>query len=136
MAKQINTRIWPQIDHFMQNTFIPVRIWLNLSFGDKWEKLLSDLYVLFLATGAMFFYGSKIPIPVLCRKAKGTFIPRLVPIGEVFPEEKIFERNNIKNSKKVLKRGNNSNMAEQINTKIWPLIDLIMLNTFILSEFG
>ena len=54
----------------------------------------------------------------------------------VVTEKKIFESNNIKNSKKTSKEGNNSNMGQQIFTKIWPHIDLIMLNTITLSEFG
>ena len=35
----------------------------------------------------------------------------LVPIGEVMSEEKIFERNNIKNRRKTSKKGNNSNIV-------------------------
>ena len=69
-------------------------------FGYICEKLLSDAFVLFLVTAAMFFDRSKIPTPVLCRIPQGTFIPSLVPINQVVSEENIFEINNIKNSKK------------------------------------
>ena len=41
---------------------------------------------------AMFFNGSKIPIPVLCRITQGTFILSSVPIGQVVSEEKSFEK--------------------------------------------
>ena len=43
---------------------------------------------------------SKIQTSVLCRIPKGTFLPSLVPIGEVVSEEKTFERKNRKNRKK------------------------------------
>ena len=59
------------------------------------KKLLSDPYILFLVTEAMFFDESQ----------------SLVPAGQVVSEEKIFVRNNIKNSQKTSKKGNNSNMA-------------------------
>ena len=67
-------------------------------FGDICEKLLSEPYVLFLVTAAMFFDPSKISTSVLCSTPQGTFIPSLISIGQVV-SEKIFERNNIKNSK-------------------------------------
>ena len=60
-------------------------------FVDICEKLLSDTYVPFLVTVAMFFDGSKIPTSVLCKIPKGTFIPSLVPIGQVVTEEKILD---------------------------------------------
>ena len=44
-------------------------------------------------------------------------------------------RNNIKNSKKTSKKGIYSDMAKWIKIKIWPQLDLIMLNTFTLSEY-
>ena len=69
-------------------------------FGNTCEKLLSDPYVLFLVMVAMFFNRSKILISVLCMTPQGTFIPSLVPIGQEVTEEKIFERDNIKNNKK------------------------------------
>ena len=53
---------------------------------------------------AMFFDRSKIPIPVLCKISQETFIPSLVPIGQVVSQEKIFERNSNENSKKTLKK--------------------------------
>ena len=59
-------------------------------FGDTCEKLLSDPFVLFLVTAAMFFDGSKIPTTVLCTIPQGTFIPSSVPLGQVVSEEKIF----------------------------------------------
>ena len=68
-------------------------------FGDKYEKLLSDLFVLFLVTMAMFFDGSKIPTSVLCRIPQGILIRSLVPMGQIVSEEKIFEGNNIKIAK-------------------------------------
>ena len=42
----------------------------------------------------------------------------------------VFLRKNIKKSKKMSKKDNNSNMALQIKTKIHLLIDLIMLNNY------
>ena len=60
------------------------------------EKLLSDPYVLFLVTMAMFFDVSKILTPVICMIPQRTFIPSFVPIGLVVSEEKNFERNNKK----------------------------------------
>ena len=74
-------------------------------------KLLSDPYILFLVMAAMFFDTSKISISVLSKTPKGIFIPSLVPIGQVVSEEMIFEKNNIKNSKKMSKKGNYFNMA-------------------------
>ena len=61
---------------------------------DICEKLLSDPYVLFLVTGnsSQFFDESKIPTSVLCRIPEGTFIPSLVPTGQVLSEEKSFEK--------------------------------------------
>ena len=45
----------------------------------------------------------------------------------------MFEINNIKKKRKMLKKGNNSNFAKQIYTKF----DLIMLNTFTpMREYG
>ena len=61
-------------------------------FGDVCEKLLSDPYVLFLATTAMFFDGSKIPTSVLCRILLETFVPSLVPVGQVMSKEKILKK--------------------------------------------
>ena len=57
----------------------------------------------------------------------------MVPIGQVMSEEKIFVKNNIKNSKKQ-KKGNNSNMPSQIKMKNRPQIYVMMLNTFIQSQ--
>ena len=48
---------------------------------------------------------------------QGTFIPSLVPIGQVVSEERMFERNNIKKAKKS-KKGINFNMASQIKMEI------------------
>ena len=75
-------------------------------FGDTCicEKLLSDPYVLFLVMAAMFFDKSKILTTVLCRIPQGSFMLSLVSYGKVVSEEKIFERNNIKNSKIHSKR--------------------------------
>ena len=82
------------------------------SFGDIIsEKPLSDPYIIFLVRAYTFFDGSKIFKSVLCKISKGTFIRTLVQIGQVVSEEKIFERYNIKNSEKTLKKDNNSNMA-------------------------
>ena len=61
-------------------------------FGNICEKTLSDPYVLFSVTAAMFFNGSKISTPVLCRIPQGTFIPSLFQIGQVVPKEKSFEK--------------------------------------------
>ena len=66
------------IEHFYQISE------LN-SFRDI-SKLLSDPYVLFLVTVAMFFDRIKIPTPVLCRIPQGTFKPGLVSIGQVVSE--------------------------------------------------
>ena len=66
--------------------------------------LLSSPYALFLVKAATFFDGSKIPTSVLCMIHQGTFMPSLVQIGQVVLEEKIFKRNNIKNSKKMSKK--------------------------------
>ena len=55
---------------------------------------------------------------------------------KVVSEKKNFQRNTIENSKKTLKKGNKSNMAYQINTKIWPQVDLIMLNTLAYVRSG
>ena len=75
---------------------------------DICDKLLFDPYVLFSVTVTMFFStDQKTPLQVYA----GTLIPSFVSIGEIVSEENIFERNNIKNSKKNLKKGNNSNMA-------------------------
>ena len=49
----------------------------------------------------MFFDRSKITTPVLCRILQETL---MVSIGPVVSEEKTFERNNIKNSKKKKKK--------------------------------
>ena len=68
-------------------------------FGDICEKLLSDPYVLFLVMAAMFFDVSKILTPILCRIHQGIFVPSLVSTEQIMSEEKIFERNNIKNTK-------------------------------------
>ena len=54
------------------------------------EKILSDPYVLFLVMAVMFFDRSKIPKSVLCRIPQGTFIPSLIPIGQVVSEVKYF----------------------------------------------
>ena len=62
------------------------------SFRDICRKLLSDPYVLFLTTAAMFFYGLKIPTTVLCRIPQGTFILSLDTIGHAVWEEKSFEK--------------------------------------------
>ena len=72
-------------------------------YGDIYDKIPSDPYVLFLVTTVIFFNGSKIPTSVLCRIPKGTFMPSFVPIGQVVSEEKLFERNNIKFAKNVEK---------------------------------
>ena len=72
-------------------------------FGDiMCKKLLSDPSVLLLVTAAMFWDGSKIPISVLCSIPPEIFIPSPILIGQVV-SEKIFERNNIKNSKETSK---------------------------------
>ena len=64
---------------------------LNLTVLEIYAKnTQSDPYILFLV--AMFFNGSKIPTPVLCRIPQETFIPSLVPIGQVVSEEKSFEK--------------------------------------------
>ena len=94
----------------------------------------TNVWTLFsmLVMAAMFFNRSNYPTSVLCRIPQDTFIPSLVPIGQVVSEEKIFERNNIENSKKTSKKGNKSNIADQVmKMKIWPEMDLIMLYTFI-----
>ena len=53
------------IDLTMLNTFIQVRFAKPNDFGYKCKTRLSDPYVLFLVTVAMFFNGSKIPTSVL-----------------------------------------------------------------------
>ena len=55
-------------------------------FGDISEKLLSDPYVIFFVTEAMFFDGSKIPTLAVCRIPYETLISSLVPIGQVVSE--------------------------------------------------
>ena len=57
------------------------------------RKLLSDPYVLFLVTAAMYFDRSKIPKPALCRIPYGTFITSLVLIGQVMSEKKSLKKN-------------------------------------------
>ena len=85
----------------MLNTFNPCQNLVKSNgLGDICKKLLSDPSVLFLVMAAMYFDGSKIPTSVLCTIPQGTFKVSLVPIGQVVSEEKSFERNNIKNSKK------------------------------------
>ena len=59
-------------------------------FGDIYEKLLFDPYVVFLVTVAMFVDESKIPTSVLSRIPQGTFIPSLVLISQVVSEKKNF----------------------------------------------
>ena len=77
----------------MLNTFTPCQNLAKLNgFGDVCEKLLSDTYVLFLVTAVMFFDRSQNPTSVLCKIPQETFIPRLVPIGQVVSEEKSFEQ--------------------------------------------
>ena len=61
-------------------------------FGGICEKVLSDPYVLFLVTVAMFFKRSKIPTSVLCRIFQETFILSLVQIVQVVSEIKSFEK--------------------------------------------
>ena len=61
-------------------------------FGNICQKLLSDPYVQFLVTAAIFFNGTKIPISVLCRISQGKFILSLVQIGQVVSEKKSFEK--------------------------------------------
>ena len=56
------------------------------------QKLLTDLYVLFFVTVAMFFYKSKISTSVLSRIHKETFILSLAIFGPVVSEEKSFEK--------------------------------------------
>ena len=45
-------------------------------------------FVLFLVMEPMFFDGAKIPTIVQCRIPQETFIPSLVPIGQVVSEKK------------------------------------------------
>ena len=59
-------------------------------FGDICKKLLSDPYVLFLETAAIFLDESQIPKSVLCRIPQGTFIPSSILIGRVVSEGKSF----------------------------------------------
>ena len=61
-------------------------------FGDICKNLLSDPYVLFSVTVAMFFSESKIPTSILCRIPQGTFITSLIPIRHIVSEEKSFEK--------------------------------------------
>ena len=82
------------------------RIWLYLTVLELYAKdycLTHTLYVLFLVMAAMLLDGSIIPTTVLCRIHQGTFIPSLVPIDQIMSKKKIFERNNVKNSKNVEK---------------------------------
>ena len=44
------------------------------------------------SNGGHVFNGSEIHTPVLCRIPHGTFIPSLVPFGQVVSEEKSFEK--------------------------------------------
>ena len=81
--------------HYAEDFYLHL-VYQNLpkpnGFGDICKKLMSDPYVLFLVTVAMFFDRLKIPTSVLCRIPQGTFIPSLVPIGQVESEEKSFEK--------------------------------------------
>ena len=86
-------KIWPKIDLIMLNTFtLCQNLAIPNCFADICEQLLSDPYVLFLVTVAMFFNGSKIPTSVLCRLPQGTFIPIFVPIDQMVSEKKSFEK--------------------------------------------
>ena len=53
----------------------------------------------------MSFDISNIPTSVLCRIPHKTFVPRLIPNGQVMSENKIFERNNLKIYKKKVAKG-------------------------------
>ena len=61
-------------------------------FRDIYEKLLSDTYVLFLVSSAIFFEGWKLHTQFLLRIPQGRFIPTLVLIGQVVSEDKSFEK--------------------------------------------
>ena len=69
------------------------------------KNQLSDPYVIFLVTAAMFFNGSRIPPLVLFKIPQGTFITTLVYVGHVVSEKNSFRRNHIKKKKKKLKKG-------------------------------
>ena len=55
------------------------------------QNLLSDPYILFLVTAAMFLNRSKIQTVVLCKILKGTAIISFMQIYSVASEEKMFE---------------------------------------------
>ena len=69
---------------------------------------------------AMFFNRSKMPKLVLFRIPQGTFLPSLVPSGQVVSEKKIFERSNIKIAKKKFKK------RQEIYTKSYCLTTYIL----------
>ena len=80
------------------------RVWLNLTVLEIYAINYCPTPVLFLVMAVMFFDKTKTPTSILCRIPQRTFKPSLVPIGQVVSEEKIFQRNNIKSSKKMLKK--------------------------------
>ena len=57
------------------------------------KKLQSDPYFLFLKTAALFFDGSQIAAPVLCRMPHGTFISSLVLFGPVVVRGEVLKKN-------------------------------------------
>ena len=76
------------------------------------------------------FRRIKNPHSISIRISQGTFISSVIPIGQGSVRGEDFEKKPLKIAKQKNEKGNTSNMAKQIKTKIWPLICIIMLNTF------
>ena len=97
MGQQIFTKLSPQMDLIMLNTFTLCQ---NLAksnrFGDICKHLMSDPYVLFLATAVMLSNRSKTQTVFLLRILYKTKISTFIEFCVASFEKKIFESNNIK----------------------------------------
>ena len=80
------------------------------------RKLLSDPYVLFSVTVAMFFERSKIYTSVLCHIPQGISNIKF-GFNWSSKSEEIFERNNIKNGKKRQKRARTPKWLNRLKPK-------------------